>query len=233
MTRTLLGVACALVLSGCHKKSPSPQFAEAQGLFSSLTDSKGDEAWADPDMDRVYTLCNSVTAKSSDFEAARKMMARIDEERAKRGQARPTPRPDTPEAPNWPDFPKPPEEVDAGEGEPTIAGIEVGGDFKGIRTRYGPCFAPTEAQVDVPTVGKLDGWQWTGAIGCPGSLKSAAGKVILEKDGKVFRILNKSDLIARTFEDPGDGGPLVQTSGPPPEVPDAGPPPAPPDAGTP
>jgi len=50
-----------LVCSGCKRKPiPSPQYAEAEGLYSSLVSYRGEAAWLDPQMDRVYTLLNSV-----------------------------------------------------------------------------------------------------------------------------------------------------------------------------
>ncbi|HEY4395146.1 MAG TPA: hypothetical protein VGP64_13835, partial [Polyangia bacterium] len=170
-----------LLLWGCHKKAPSPQFIEAQGLFTSLLDAKGDDAWNDPEMDRVYTLCNSVTASTLDFEAARLLMARIDDERAKRLQpgARKPPGSDTAQAPQWPDFPKPADEVpDAAVAvEAPIAGLEVGASFDAIRARYGPCFVPASGEIDLGGGAKADGWLWAGRPDCPKALSATASKL--------------------------------------------------------
>ncbi|MFT3836410.1 MAG: hypothetical protein QM723_05375 [Myxococcaceae bacterium] len=234
MTRTLaLGLALALlVCSGCKRKPvPSPQFAEAEGIYSQLVSYRGEAAWLDPDMDRVYTLCNSVNEKSSDYQAARAMMAKIDGERAKLKNLKSNFAPPNSgdNAAAQPEFLKPLKTndgtdnaaaADADAGPAEIAGFEVGSDFAKISARYGPCFAPTAAQVQTQD-GMADGYTWAGRTDCPRQLQVVADKLILVRNGKIAMVVDKSRMITRTFEVDADGG-SKQVGGPPPDAPDAG-----------
>lgn len=243
MTRTLaLGLALALlVCSGCKRKPvPSPQYAEAEGIYSQLVSYRGEAAWLDPDMDRVYTLCNAVNEKSSDYQAARNMMAKIDGERAKLKNLKSNfAPPNSDNSGQQPEFLKPAkgpgdntaaaaEEADAGPAE--IAGFEVGQDFTKIAAKYGPCFTPTAAQVQTSD-GMADGYTWAGRADCPRQLQVVADKLILVRNGKIAMVVDKSRMITRTFEVDADGG-KQQVGGPPPEAPDAGAAANAPDAGT-
>ncbi len=233
MRRTFACAAVLLLVLGCHKKPlPSPQYAEALGVFTSLVDGKGDEAWNDPEMDRVYALCNAVSDKSSDYEDSRKMMARIDQERARlaKGEAAPA-RPEGDQAgpPPFKPPPTPTEAADAGPAEePPPAGLEIGTSWGTVQTKYGPCFTSIgSVTVTGQGAGQADGYEWAGRPDCPKSLASTADKLILVRDGKILMLAPKSKATTETFNQLADGGLTLPDGGaiPPPAPP--APPPAP------
>ena len=73
---------CLLAMvAGCRRSKPSPEYAEAAALHSVLVARLGDDAYADPEMDRAVGLLVAVPPESSDLPAAEKLMQLIGTER--------------------------------------------------------------------------------------------------------------------------------------------------------
>ncbi len=80
-TITCLALGVSLALAGCRKPKPSLEYTEAKGLHSTLVAKHGDDAYADPEMDRVVELLAKVPAESLDNAAARELEGFIASER--------------------------------------------------------------------------------------------------------------------------------------------------------
>lgn len=71
---------------GCRKPKPSPEYAEAAGLHSTLVAGLGDEAYGDERMERVEALLAKVPADSADASAAAELVHLISRERRRIAQ---------------------------------------------------------------------------------------------------------------------------------------------------
>ena len=222
MTRSL-AVVLLLVLPGCARKEPSPEFTRASERFNKLYAKELDDAYLDPGMHEVEALLEKVPADSLDAQAAAQLLTRIRENRARLEQAstqqekamaeaRTPPRfsgqsVSPPPAPPGVARPPPPPTQDAGLPTAPSAGMSTR-DFSRL---FGDCFEPA-GPVEVNGRGTRDSFAMVDSYRCRNAMPGMVNSVILADSQTVLGVVPKSAL-QRT---PVDGGT---------------PPPAPPDAG--
>lgn len=225
MKRLLLsGAVVALcVLAGCRKPGPSPQYAEAQGSYDIAIARMGDDAFFDPEMERIKTLLSQVSPKSTDVAAAQALRAKIDtetarakkerEDRAAGAAAMNRPlRVDVPPLPVEP-APQPAAApppvnvdpvVDAGEGGPSFA---AGAPFQPVQAKFGTCLQQNgelRIQGDGPRGGVVTRYDLKDLQGCINSLPQLKGSMLLVRDGKIVQI-SPVTAIEQVYDYP-DGG---------------------------
>lgn len=144
----LFVLALAALGPGCKKPQPSPEFGEAQALHAKLFAQKLDQAYLDPQMDRVLELLKAVPPDSSDAQAARELeqkvvtereRVRAAEERRRKAMAealKPTPSP-FPAAPMAATPPPAQARPDAGPSQPA-AGMKLAEFLE----HFSGCFNP-------------------------------------------------------------------------------------------
>jgi hypothetical protein len=224
MTRGFaLMLALVLAGAGCSRKEPSPEFTRASERFNKLYAQQLDDAYLDPGMREVEALLEKVPPDSLDAAAAKQLLTRIregrarfeqaDQERAKAmAQARvpptftgssPTPSPST-----SPTSAARPVVVDAGTPVPGVP--TAGMSTRDFNRYFGDCFE-SAGPVEVNGKGTRDSFAMADQARCRQALPTLVNSVVLADSQTVLGVVPKSAL-QRTLAD-------------------GGAPPAPPDAG--
>ena len=89
MTTRFLAVVLLLVVTGCARKEPSPEYTRASERFNKLYAKELDDAYVDPAIHEVEALLEKVPADSLDAQAAAQLLNRIRTNRARIEQAGP------------------------------------------------------------------------------------------------------------------------------------------------
>jgi hypothetical protein len=223
VTTRFLALVLLLVLTGCARKEPSPEYTRASERFNKLYAKALDDAYLDPGMREVEALLEKVPLDSLDAQAAAQMLARIRENRTRLEQvtndrekalaaarvpptfsgasASPPPPP-----PPGPARTTPPPTPDAGPPVAPTAGMAMR-DFNRL---FGDCFEPA-GPVEVNGRGPRDSYSMVDSDRCRRSMPALANSIVLADSQSVMGVVPKSAL----QRVPVDGGT-------PPAAPDAG-----------
>ena len=222
MTTRFLALVMLLVLTGCARKEPSPEYTRASERFNKLYAKLLDDAYLDPGMREVEALLEKVSPDSLDAQAAAQLLARIRENRTRIEQGAnerekalaaartaptfsgPSVTPPPPSA--TPARTTPPPAPDAGPPVAPTAGMAMR-DFNRL---FGDCFEPA-GPVEVNGRGTRDSYSMVDSDRCRRSMPAMANSVVLADAQSVMGIVPKSAL----QRVPPDGGT-------PPALPDAG-----------
>ena len=223
MTTRFLAVVLLLVVTGCARKEPSPEYTRASERFNKLYAKELDDAYVDPAIREVEALLEKVPADSLDAQAAAQLLARIRENRTRIEQASkdrekalaaartaPTFSGPSVSAPLSPPSSRPsaPPAPDAGPLSAPTAGMAMR-DFNRL---FGDCFEQA-GPVEVNGRGPRDSYTMVDSDRCRRAMPGLVNSLVLADSETVMGLVPKSAL-RRTLP---DGG---------------APPPAPPDAGS-
>ena len=223
MTTRFLAIVLLLVLTGCARKEPSPEYTRASERFNKLYAKELDDAYVDPAIREVEALLEKVPADSLDAQAAAQLLARIRENRTRIEQASkdrekalaaartaPTFSGPSVSAPLSPPSSRPsaPPAPDAGPLSAPTAGMAMR-DFNRL---FGDCFEQA-GPVEVNGRGPRDSYTMVDSDRCRRAMPGLVNSLVLADSETVMGLVPKSAL-RRTLP---DGG---------------APPPAPPDAGS-
>lgn len=223
MTTRFLAVVLLLVLTGCARKEPSPEYTRASERFNKLYAKELDDAYVDPAIREVEALLEKVPPDSLDAQAAAQLLTRIRENRTRIEQASndrekamaaartaPTFSGPSVSAPLPPPSsrPSPPPAPDAGPPSAPTAGMAMR-DFNRL---FGDCFE-LAGPVEVNGRGPRDSYTMVDSDRCRRTMPGLVDSIVLADSETVMGLVPKSAL-KRTLP---DGG---------------APPPAPPDAGS-
>jgi hypothetical protein len=223
VTTRFLALVLLLVLTGCARKEPSPEYTRASERFNKLYAKELDDAYLDPGMHEVEALLEKVPPDSLDAQAAAQLLARIRENRTRLEQAAKeresalaaartpptfsggsvTPPPPPPPSPARA---APPPAPDAGPPVAPTAGMAMR-DFNRL---FGDCFEPA-GPVEVSGRGARDSYSMVDSDRCRRAMPGLANSIVLADSQSVMGVVPKSALQR--------------------VPPDGGTPPAPPDAG--
>ena len=194
-TRACLALLLALSWGGCRKAAPSPEYASAAELYSSLYRQAQDDAYQDPRMAEVQALLAQVSPESRDAPAAAELLAKINEGRARvdaeafaRRQAiaealKPTAFEHTPDPAPGPSAGAGAAPLDAGFPQPT-AGMGLG-EFT---ARFGECFR-AGPQVLLAGKGPVDSFELRDLKVCRDRHPNYGGKRVAVESGKVLGVV--------------------------------------------
>jgi hypothetical protein len=222
MRRLPLVVLPLLVLLACSRPKPSNDYADAQASWDSITTRIGDDAYADPEMERISGLLDKVPAASSDAAAAAALKAKIASERAriaeeaKKRQAdldvlrAPIPTPNTPApTPDAAPPPKPKEDPVEESGQP-----QVGLAYDQFAKRFGACFSEGE-MITVSNLGvRARAFSLVSNEECAKKHADFTTKWVLFNEGKIIGMVPRDSV--KQVSQTADGG------APPAARPDAG-----------
>ena len=223
MTTRFLAIVLLLVLTGCARKEPSPEYTRASERFNKLYAKELDDAYVDPAIREVEALLEKVPADSLDAQAAAQLLTRIRENRTRIEQASkdrekalaaartaPTFSGPSVSAPLSPPSSRPsaPPAPDAGPLSAPTAGMAMR-DFNRL---FGDCFEQA-GPVEVNGRGPRDSYTMVDSDRCRRAMPGLVNSLVLADSETVMGLVPKSAL-RRTLP---DGG---------------APPPAPPDAGS-
>ena len=222
MTTRFLALVLLLVLTGCARKEPSPEYSRASERFNKLYAKGLDDAYLDPAMHEVEALLEKVPQDSLDAQAAAQLLARIRENRTRLEQsakdrekalaaARTPPTfsgvsVTPPPPPPSPARAAPPPAPDAGPPVAPTAGMAMR-DFNRL---FGDCFEPA-GPVEVTGRGPRDSYSMVDSDRCRRAMPGLANSIVLADSQNVMGVVPKSAL----QRVPPDGGT-------PPALPDAG-----------
>ena len=223
MTTRFLAVVLLLVVTGCARKEPSPEYTRASERFNKLYAKELDDAYVDPAIREVEALLEKVPADSLDAQAAAQLLTRIRENRTRIEQASkdrekalaaartaPTFSGPSVSAPLSPPSSRPsaPPAPDAGPLSAPTAGMAMR-DFNRL---FGDCFEQA-GPVELNGRGPRDSYTRVDSDRCRRAMPGLVNSLVLADSETVMGLVPKSAL-RRTLP---DGG---------------APPPAPPDAGS-
>ena len=223
MTTRFLAVVLLLVVTGCARKEPSPEYTRASERFNKLYAKELDDAYVDPAIREVEALLEKVPADSLDAQASTQLLTRIRENRTRIEQASkdrekalaaartaPTFSGPSVSAPLSPPSSRPsaPPAPDAGPLSAPTAGMAMR-DFNRL---FGDCFEQA-GPVEVNGRGPRDSYTMVDSDRCRRAMPGLVNSLVLADSETVMGLVPKSAL-RRTLP---DGG---------------APPPAPPDAGS-
>jgi hypothetical protein len=221
VTTRFLAVVLLLVLTGCARKEPSPEFTRASERFNKLYAKELDDAYVDPAIHEVEALLEKVPADSLDAQAAAQLLTRIRDNRSRIEQAAkdrdkaladartgPTFSGPSVSPPPSPPQTHPPPAPDAGPPSAPTAGMPM----REFNRLFGDCFEQA-GPVEVNGRGPRDSYTMVDSDRCRRVMPGLANSIVLADSETVMGLVPKSAL-RRTLP---DGG---------------APPPAPPDAGS-
>ena len=223
MTTRFLAIVLLLVLTGCARKEPSPEYTRASERFNKLYAKELDDAYVDPAIHEVEALLEKVPADSLDAQAAAQLLTRIRENRTRIEQASKDREKALAAARTAPTFsgpsvsaplpppasrPSPAPAPDAGPPSAPTAGMAMR-DFNRL---FGDCFEQA-GPVEVNGRGPRDSYTMVDSERCRRAMPGLTNSIVLADSETVMGLVPKSAL-RRTLP---DGG---------------APPPAPPDAGS-
>lgn len=223
MTTRFLAVVLLLVVTGCARKEPSPEYTRASERFNKLYAKELDDAYVDPAIREVEALLEKVPADSLDAQAASQLLTRIRENRARIEQtstdrdkalaaARTAPAfsgqsvSPPPAPPQGASRPAPAVAPDAGPPSAPTAGMPM----REFNRLFGDCFEAA-GPVEVNGRGPRDSYAMVDSDRCRRTMPALANSVILADSEAVMGIIPRSAL-RRTLAD----------GGAPPAAPDAG-----------
>jgi hypothetical protein len=222
VTTRFLAVVLLLVLTGCARKEPSPEYTRASERFNKLYAKELDDAYVDPAIREVEALLEKVPPDSLDAQAAAQLLTRIRTNRARIEQAstdrekamaaaRSAPTFSGPSVsaapPPPPARPAPPSAPDAGPPSAPTAGMAMR-DFHRL---FGDCFEPA-GPVEVNGRGPRDSYTMADSDRCRRAMPGLANSVVLGDSESVMGIVPKSAL-RRTLPDGGAPPPAPSDSG--------------------
>lgn len=223
MTTRFLAVVLLLMVTGCARKEPSPEYTRASERFNKLYAKELDDAYVDPAIREVEALLEKVPADSLDAQAASQLLTRIRENRARieqastdRNKALATARTGPtfsgpsvsppPGPPQGASRPAPAAAPDAGPPSAPTAGMPM----REFNRLFGDCFEAA-GPVEVNGRGPRDSYAMVDSDRCRRAMPGLASSVILADSEAVMGIVPRSAL-RRTLAD----------GGAPPAAPDAG-----------
>ncbi|HEY3587119.1 MAG TPA: hypothetical protein VGK85_08200 [Myxococcaceae bacterium] len=225
MTTRFLAVVLLLVLTGCARKEPSPEYTRASERFNKLYAKELDDAYVDPAIHEVEALLEKVPADSLDAQAAAQLLNRIRTNRSRIEQAAKDREKAMANARTAPTFsgpsvippPTPPQTGHASAAPPQDAGPPsaptAGMSMRDFNRLFGDCFE-LAGPVEVNGRGPRDSYTMLDSDRCRQAMPGLTNSLVLADSETVMGLVPKSAL-RRTLP---DGG--------------APPPPAPPDAGS-
>ena len=220
----LIAVVATVCTVGCKKPQPSPDYAEAETLFSALYADKLDDAYTDPQMEKVEELLGRVPAASRDQAAAAELLRKISTERARveaENAARKAAIDDAlkPVAANFDSRPlaavpqdpqdEPPADagtsagaVDAGPTQP-----ETGMSSSEFLQKFSGCFSQGSA-VELTGHGLCDTYELKDIANCRDRHPGFASTLVVIGEGKILTLSSKSKVQVRTRLEDGGLGPV-------------------------
>ena len=214
MTTRFLAVVLLLVLPGCARKEPSPEYTRASERFNKLYAKELDDAYVDPAIREVESLLEKVPADSLDAQAASQLLTRIRENRARIEQTSTdrdkalaaartgpafsgqsvSPRPAPPQGASRP---APAAAPDAGPPSAPTAGMPM----REFNRLFGDCFEAA-GPVEVNGRGPRDSYAMVDSDRCRRAMPALANSVVLADSEAVMGIIPRSAL-RRTLADGG------------------------------
>ncbi len=202
-TRFIGFVLFAAALTGsCRKAQPSPQYHEALALHDRLHGEKLDDAYVDPEMEKVEELLRQVSDSSADYKAAQELLAKIASERqrvAKENEERqraiaealkPPPMPDRTEGQTAVQPTQPSEPPDAAEPDQPAPGMSV----QEFTRRFSRCFQ-SASPVEVQGQGRLEAYELKNIANCRDLHPSFVDQLLLVQEGRLTSPVPKSMVV--------------------------------------
>ena len=215
MTTRFLAVVLLLVLTGCARKEPSPEYTRASERFNKLYAKELDDAGVDQHLaDEVEALLEKVPPDSLDAQVASQLLTRIRENRARieqtsndrdkalaaartapafSGQSVSAP----PPPPQGAVRPAPAASPDAGPPSAPTAGMPM----REFSRLFGDCFEAA-GPVEVNGRGPRDSYTMVDSDRCRRAMPALASSVVLADSEAVMGIVPRSAL-RRTLPDGG------------------------------
>lgn len=194
--RGLLVVLLCVGAAACRKPAqPSELYTRAHDGFSKLYGEKGNEAFLDPEMDKIEAQLQRVPADSLDAEAAKELLARIAKGRASveaDRRAREEAAAKAGEVPSV-NFDPPP----SGEAPPPPTEVQVpyvGMAVSELQTGFSGCFQKMKEQVEVAGRGLRDVWELSSKPECRQEYASVQDVLFIIEEDKVMNTAPRSNL---------------------------------------
>ena len=223
MTTRFLAVVLLVVLTGCARKEPSPEFTRASERFNKLYAKELDDAYVDPAIREVEALLEKVPPDSLDAQAASQLLTRIRDNRSRIEQASTDREKALAAARKGPTFsgisvsaPPPPlasgrtpapSAPDAGPPSAPTAGMAMR-DFNRL---FGDCFEQA-GPVEVNGRGPRDSYTMLDSDRCRRAMPGLVNTVVLADSETVMGLVPKSAL-RRTLPDGGAPPPAPTDAG--------------------
>ena len=214
MTTRSLAVVLLLVLTGCARKEPSPEFTRASERFNKLYAKELDDAYVDPAMHEVEALLEKVPPDSLDAQAAAQLLGRIRENRTRIEQTTKDREKALAAARTAPTFsgqsvsPPPPPPQGSGRAAPAPApdagpptGPTAGMAMRDFNRLFGDCFEAA-GPVEVTGRGPRDSYTLLDSDRCRRTMPAMTNSLVLADGESVMGIVPKSAL-RRTLPDGG------------------------------
>ena len=209
-------LALTLGLAGCRNPPPEPSAAydQAWRLYANLYARQLDDAFANPSMDQVVTLLKQVPAGSADGNAAKALLARIDDgrkalakDRVEQAKLRATltPGPASPQLLAALASAQPP--ADAGQpaappaaAEPVDAGpaavdpFATGAPIADLNRDSGGCLVASDPFRENGSGKTGETYRLASSSGCQAKLPGLQDVVLLVVDGRIYRRMSAKDV---------------------------------------